>query len=137
MKETVARLKCGEWLNAFPEGKVIQGANYRLATFRWGVSSIIHQVYDHDPIVIPIVVQGMEHVYPLSDRIPRLGQKIRVRIGPPISFSDLIEEHRRRNDPIHSLLIWHRSPAHLHDAMTRRLFNEMQAMQNQLGEQTN
>ncbi|CEO95301.1 unnamed protein product (mitochondrion) [Plasmodiophora brassicae] len=118
----------GQWINVFPEGKVIQSAaNSRLALhpLRWGVGKVAVEIGRHyrRPIIIPIVHRGMQDVLPLHTWMPRFGHRVRVLCGNPIEYDDLVEVHANsgavNDEPLYA-------------AITRRIQDRLQEMTDEL-----
>lgn len=105
-----------EWVNIFPEGKIIQsgslGRNYfgtrsseraqQIGTLKWGIGKLIA----HSPSkmrVIPYHHLGMECVIPqkktgeLIQKRPLGGSDVILRVGDPIHFDDLIDGELNHN----------------------------------------
>ena len=56
METAISKLKQGEWIHIFPEGKVNQVG--KLLPLRWGVGKLIDSC-SPPPVVIPIYHHGM------------------------------------------------------------------------------
>jgi monolysocardiolipin acyltransferase len=89
------------WIHIFPEGCVHQHPTSDLRYFKWGVSRLVLES-EPAPAVVPMFIDGMQHVMP-EDRVfprflPRVGARIRVAFGEAIdgeaAFGDL--RHRWR-----------------------------------------
>ncbi|KAG5440605.1 hypothetical protein PCK2_000315 [Pneumocystis canis] len=84
------------WIHVFPEGYVQQHPQYVMRYFRWGVSRLILEAALHStqlPYIVPIFFHGMERIMPELRNpprwLPRFGQTVEVRFGPPIPDTEL------------------------------------------------
>ncbi|RDY12284.1 N-acylphosphatidylethanolamine synthase [Mucuna pruriens] len=90
MNEALERLKDGEWLHTFPEGKVFQ-EDAPIRRLKWGTASLIVRA-PITPIVLPIVHHGFQEVMPEKymfgrrPPFPLWNKKINIIIGDPIEF---------------------------------------------------
>eukprot|EP00249_Psilotum_nudum_P013812 c24527_g1_i3 orf=263-1192(-) len=90
MNEALDRLKEGEWLHTFPEGKVSQ-ENKPICRLKWGVASLIARAAV-PPIVLPIAHSGFEKVMPEKywfgrrPFLPLCFKKISIVVGEPMQF---------------------------------------------------
>ncbi|KAG4939002.1 hypothetical protein JHK84_045201 [Glycine max] len=90
MIEALERLKDGEWLHTFPEGKVYQ-EDVPIRRLKWGTASLIVRA-PITPIVLPIVHHGFHEVMPEKymfgrrPPVPLWNKKIDIIIGDPIEF---------------------------------------------------
>ncbi|KAL1721413.1 acyltransferase-domain-containing protein [Schizophyllum commune] len=92
----IAKLDQGEWIHLFGEGKVNQPDTYavlddiaRLPRFRWGIGRILQEV-QAPPIIIPMWLTGFNKLMPEGrvfpyKYLPRVGQKLSVTFGAPLS----------------------------------------------------
>lgn len=84
------RLKDGQWLHIYPEGKVNVEKEY--IRLKWGVGQLI-STSPIVPIVIPMYHLGMDEVLPTKKPyIPRIGKRVTVCIGEPIDFDETLKE---------------------------------------------
>ncbi|CAM6118175.1 unnamed protein product [Calypogeia fissa] len=80
----------GDWLHAFPEGKLSQ-EDGPLRRLKWGVASLIARA-DVKPIVLPIAHSGFEKVFPENfwfgkrPPLPLLMKHISIVVGEPMVF---------------------------------------------------
>jgi monolysocardiolipin acyltransferase len=81
----IKKLKMGEWVHVFPEGKVnMEKERMRL---KWGVGRILLETYPINPIIIPIWHEGMEEMLPnYPPYYFRLNTKITFNFGNPIDL---------------------------------------------------
>jgi monolysocardiolipin acyltransferase len=89
------------WLHVFPEGRVIQqpANNEKTGYFKWGVSRLILES-DPAPDLVPIFMQGLQHIMP-EDRgwprwAPRIGVPVRIAFGMPVNIDERFSHHRSR-----------------------------------------
>lgn len=86
------RLKEGEWVHIFPEGKVNMRKEH--IRFKWGVGRLIYES-PVTPVVLPFWHLGMDEIVPNEPPyIFRIGKLLTINVGNPIDFSDLVEELR-------------------------------------------
>jgi monolysocardiolipin acyltransferase len=76
------------WVHIFPEGKVHQHPDRTMRYFKWGVARLILES-DPCPTVVPIWIEGFDQVMHEAREfprfLPRLGKKIDVVFGDPVS----------------------------------------------------
>ncbi|QDS75003.1 hypothetical protein FKW77_005609 [Venturia effusa] len=76
------------WVHIFPEGKVHQHSDHSMRYFKWGVARMILEP-DVCPQVVPIFIAGPEEIMhearPAPRWLPRIGKKVTVTFGEPIS----------------------------------------------------
>ncbi|KAK7250742.1 hypothetical protein RIF29_33378 [Crotalaria pallida] len=90
MHEALDRLKDGEWLHTFPEGKVYQ-EDAPIRRLKWGTASLIVRA-PVTPIVLPVVHHGFQEVMPEKfmfgrrPPLPLCNKKIDIIVGDPIEF---------------------------------------------------
>lgn len=92
----IDRLKEGQWVHMFPEGKV--NMTMERMRFKWGVGRL---VYDSPvcPIVLPFYHIGMDTVLPSQfPYIPRLGKFVTILVGEPIDFKELVSEMKKKQE---------------------------------------
>lgn len=93
----IDKLKEGEWVHVFPEGKVNMEQEY--IRFKWGVGRMIYES-PVVPIVIPIWHKGMDTVLPNEPPYYlRLGKKVTMNFGKPIELTELVMSLRRDEIP--------------------------------------
>ncbi|XP_014271664.1 tafazzin [Halyomorpha halys] len=86
----IEKLKDGDWLHIFPEGRV--NMNQEFIRFKWGIGRIIYEL-PVTPIVIPIWHIGMEDILP--NKRPyyfRVGKMMTLNFGSPIEVSSLVKQ---------------------------------------------
>lgn len=121
-----ALLRSGEWVHLFPEGKVWQAENTydvkagftlpsgrkapphrHLGPFKWGVGRVVADASlplppSQRPCVLPFYHLGMQNVFPMNEDnlcrsfVPTTGNELRVVVGEPLRFDDLLEEYTQR-----------------------------------------
>ncbi|EPS71039.1 hypothetical protein M569_03719, partial [Genlisea aurea] len=123
MNEAVQRLTDGDWVHAFPEGKVCQ-EDAPIRRLKWGTASLIARA-PVTPIVIPIAHRGFERVMPENYMLgrrplfPLTGKDISIIIGEPILFDvpkmkhAAVETSRNSSYPSHG---WPRTACGLDEA---------------------
>lgn len=80
----------GDWLHAFPEGKLSQEGG-PMRRLKWGVASLISRA-DVKPIVLPIAHSGFEKVFPEKycfgkrPPFPLFMKDISIVVGEPMVF---------------------------------------------------
>ncbi|KAF5191319.1 N-acylphosphatidylethanolamine synthase, partial [Thalictrum thalictroides] len=133
MNEAIERLRDGEWLHTFPEGKVSQ-EDGPIRRLKWGTASLIERA-PVTPIVLPIVHHGFEKVMPekyLFGRrppLPLVSKDIRLIVGQPIEFN--LPELRHSAIAMSRGISFHRmgwpntSPHGLDEAAQRWLFTHI------------
>jgi monolysocardiolipin acyltransferase len=97
MDALVAHLVDGEWVNFYPEGRVVQNEDGSLGNLRRGLTRLICEPAE-TPIVLPILSDGLDRVMPLVGW-PRIFTRVRVRVGAPLELGPLIERMRARGVP--------------------------------------
>jgi monolysocardiolipin acyltransferase len=83
------------WVHVFPEGRVHQ-VHGELLRFKWGVGRLVADP-DTTPIVLPIFIEGTKRILDEKRKHRWLpsswgGERIAIRIGEPIDFSDLVNQ---------------------------------------------
>jgi 1-acyl-sn-glycerol-3-phosphate acyltransferase len=48
------------------------------------------------PKIIPVAIDGMQDVLPIGESKPRIGQKIYIKYGPPVDYSEFQDKPRTR-----------------------------------------
>jgi len=115
----------GKWCHVFPEAGVWQDEwiggrqGPDAATkgrLKWGIGKLIAHA-PSTPTVIPFFHTGMDGVTPLDPETKKLllplpvpGARVKVRFGPAIDFSDLVEAHEKQYGPL-----WKYTSSHLLD----------------------
>nr|CAD7590955.1 unnamed protein product [Timema genevievae] len=95
MEFCLEKLKKGDWLHIFPEGKV--SMTRELIRLKWGVGRLI---YDSPviPIVIPMWHSGMDNILPNDPPyIIHIRNHVTLNFGKPIDFHDMVEKLRSGN----------------------------------------
>ncbi|KAF2434579.1 hypothetical protein EJ08DRAFT_730776 [Tothia fuscella] len=76
------------WLHIFPEGKVHQRLDRNMRYFKWGVARLILEA-DACPEVVPMWIEGFDSIMhearPAPRWFPRLGRKVSITFGEPVS----------------------------------------------------
>jgi 1-acyl-sn-glycerol-3-phosphate acyltransferase len=75
-------LQAGHVLGIHPEGT--RSPDGRLYRGRPGVAKL---ALDAGATVVPVGILGTEHIQPIGARLPRIGPKVEVRVGPPLDLS--------------------------------------------------
>uniref|UniRef100_A0A1B0BEA5 Tafazzin family protein n=1 Tax=Glossina palpalis gambiensis TaxID=67801 RepID=A0A1B0BEA5_9MUSC len=90
----IQKLKLGEWVHVFPEGKVnMTKEEMRL---KWGVGRIIYES-PRVPIILPMWHEGMDSVLPNTEPYYlKFGKKVTLNVGKPIDMNDFIEDLKFR-----------------------------------------
>ena len=109
-KRFADKLRPGNWVHIFPEGRIWQtadgfdgriGGNHRY--MRWGVAKMICTAAV-TPIVLPFYHAGMEEIIPQNEKrkviskIPQIGKKVSVTMGNPIYVEDLVKEYKKYHE---------------------------------------
>jgi monolysocardiolipin acyltransferase len=86
----IDKLKQGDWVHVFPEGKVnMEKERMRL---KWGVGRILYETYPIKPIILPIHHIGMDDVLPNYEPYYfRLNKKLTFNFGEPIDLDDTMK----------------------------------------------
>lgn len=114
LDESADLLRKKEWVHIFPEAYVNQSGLLR--PLRWGAARLIME--GNCPIVLPIWHIGMERLLPEgSIYLPRPFCRIRVVVGDPIDFTNLLEHHRIAGHSDET------TRAHIMDVLTAVLLN--------------
>jgi monolysocardiolipin acyltransferase len=87
------------WVHVFPEGAVHQHGEVDCRYFKWGVSRLILES-EPAPDLVPIFIDGFQHVMP-EDRVfprflPRIGKRIKVAFGQKLDGESAFGDLRRR-----------------------------------------
>ncbi|CAI5489299.1 unnamed protein product [Closterium sp. Naga37s-1] len=93
MDEALLRLQQGDWLNIFPEARIIQ-QHGPLPRLKWGLASLLDRLCPSlpPPILLCVGHSGLERILPQSYRnnkrplIPLWNQRVSVVVGEPFSF---------------------------------------------------
>ena len=75
----------------FPEGTRSRKGGVRPGRAGAGVVALTTKAR-----VIPVAVEGMQHVLPIGKALPRIGKRIFISYGEPVDLSDLFEKERNR-----------------------------------------
>ena len=89
VRETIIRLRSGRALAIFPEGS--RTYNGEMLPLERGVGLVVRRA---KVPVIPVVIDGAFHAWPISQRMFRPWQ-IRIAYGPPMQLCDLSEDEIR------------------------------------------
>nr|BAN21073.1 taz protein [Riptortus pedestris] len=91
----IERLKYGDWVHIFPEGRV--NLEKQFIRFKWGVGRLIYES-PITPIIIPIWHIGMEDILPnKTPYIFRAGKLLTLNFGKPIDLSSVLLKLRSEN----------------------------------------
>jgi len=83
----IQKLKLGEWVHVFPEGRVNMDKEHM--RFKWGVGRILLETYPLLPTIIPIWHEGMSDLLPNTPPyFFRLNTKLTFNFGKPIDLSE-------------------------------------------------
>lgn len=86
----IEKLRNGEWLHIFPEGRV--NVDQEFIRFKWGIGRIIYDL-PVTPIVVPMWHIGMEDILPNTQPYYfRVRKVITLNFGSPIEVSDLVKQ---------------------------------------------
>ncbi|KAG5677801.1 hypothetical protein PVAND_007529 [Polypedilum vanderplanki] len=86
----IEKLKLGEWVHIFPEGKVNMEKEYM--RLKWGIGRILKELYPIQPIIIPIYHIGMDNLLPnYPPYYFRFNNKLTFNFGNPIDISDVMK----------------------------------------------
>jgi monolysocardiolipin acyltransferase len=139
------------WVHIYPTGKICQKSaklphlghvsGCHTSLVKWGVGKIVATAVE-TPLVIPYVHIGMEDVMPqdvhtnkILSPIPRMGKKIRVRVGAPIDMRDLLVEYADGAGKIDAI-DWNAAPtpsqAKLYSKITARIEDRLMKMKAEL-----
>ncbi len=101
---SIEKLRTGNWVHLFPEGYVNLSRKMTLRRFKWGVSRMIVESARTNvdaegnksrllPDIVPVWITGFDQVMPEQRAwprgLPRLGARISVHFGEPVSPSEL------------------------------------------------
>ncbi|CAO1328042.1 unnamed protein product [Diamesa tonsa] len=88
----IQKLKLGDWVHVFPEGKVNMEKEY--LRLKWGVGRIIYETYPINmPVIIPMWHEGMDDLLPnYPPYYFRLNTKLTFNFGNPIDLSKTMKE---------------------------------------------
>ncbi|KAJ0174393.1 hypothetical protein K1T71_010539 [Dendrolimus kikuchii] len=92
----VERLRRGEWVHIFPEGRVnVEKGRIR---FKWGVGRLVAECARTPPLVLPVWHEGMDAVLP--NREPYLlnfRKHVFMHVGEPIQIHHLLDRLKKSN----------------------------------------
>ncbi|CAA7399904.1 unnamed protein product [Spirodela intermedia] len=88
MDMALSKLNNGGWVHIFPEGSRSRDGGRTMASSKRGVGRLVMDA-DNTPIVIPLVHTGMQEIMPIGSCLPRIGKRVTVLVGDPITFEDL------------------------------------------------
>ncbi|KAG9774092.1 hypothetical protein KCU88_g5568, partial [Aureobasidium melanogenum] len=87
------------WLHIFPEGMIHQAENQTMRYFKWGVARLILEPPEC-PDVVPMFIEGTDHVMHESRKfprfLPRIGKKITVTFGEEMDVEAVFGDLRKR-----------------------------------------
>jgi len=84
----------GDWLHVFPEGRVRQDG--QLNPLKLGLASVLCDLADSSPVVLPFHHRGMEQVMVVKAAVPRINNRVRILVGEPIPMADLLARCRQK-----------------------------------------
>lgn len=87
LQEVGDYIASGRVVLIFPEGT--RSPDGEMREFLPGVGQM---VLEHAIDILPVHVQGAHEAFPKGANLPRLGSELLVRIGPPLLYSDLVEQ---------------------------------------------
>jgi monolysocardiolipin acyltransferase len=119
MDNLIDRLSLGDWVHTFPTGR--REPEGQLGVLRPGLGRLIIEPVV-TPLVVPFYHSGMTQVLDRKkgDRVPvALGRKLRIEVGDPMDFSELVAECRRNGG----------DEAALREEVLRRVDAEMRRLQ--------
>ncbi|CRL08646.1 CLUMA_CG021417, isoform A [Clunio marinus] len=86
----IEKLKLGDWVHVFPEGRVNMEKEYM--RLKWGVGRILFESFPVNPIIIPIWHEGMNELLPnYPPYYFRLNSKLTFNFGKPIDLSETMK----------------------------------------------
>ena len=115
LRDAATKLASGDWVHVFPEGHVYQDgaigcgrgshdnersekSRAQIGALKWGTAKLI--AHAPGPLhVIPFVHDGMSRIMPYDhtgkceSKIWKTGKSVKVRVGTPLDFTDLITAH--------------------------------------------
>lgn len=115
-------LNQGAWVNIFPEAKINQSGS--VIPMKWGVAHLVTEVTP-TPKIVPVYHTGFDKLFPEGQvYYPRVFPRkyYKIFIGEPISFEDLIDDHKKNKT----------KKTDLHIAITDRVYNELLAIENKV-----
>jgi monolysocardiolipin acyltransferase len=87
------------WVHIFPEGMIHQAADKTMRYFKWGVARLILEPPEC-PDVVPMFIEGTDHVMHESRTfprfLPRIGNKISVTFGAELDVEAVFGDLRKR-----------------------------------------
>jgi monolysocardiolipin acyltransferase len=86
MEESIRRLKEGGTIHVYPEGTRTRSGN--LGRGKIGVGRMVRET---GVKVIPCYHTGLNQVLPIGHKIPRVGKRVHIRVGEPLTFADCME----------------------------------------------
>lgn len=96
------------WVHIFPEGCVHQHPSSSLRYFKWGVSRLVLESggpgVESLPDVVPMFVDGSQHIMP-EDRkwprfAPRFGARVRIAFGEPLDSASVFGDLKTQWDAL-------------------------------------
>lgn len=87
------------WLHVYPEGRTHQRTDATMRYFKWGVARLILEA-EPCPDVVPMWIEGFEHVMHESRTfprfVPRAGKRLGVTFGERVDVEAVFGDLRRR-----------------------------------------
>jgi monolysocardiolipin acyltransferase len=88
------------WLHVFPEGMVHQSPATTLRYFKWGISRLLLESEPRAPEIVPIFIDGTQHIMPEARKWPRFaprwGKKVTVAFGEGRDGEEVVGDLRAR-----------------------------------------
>ncbi|MFA6428829.1 MAG: lysophospholipid acyltransferase family protein [Candidatus Buchananbacteria bacterium] len=82
-------LKNGKTVFVFPEGGRTRDPN---GEFRPAAAAIGQLIYRVKCPVVPVSIWGANHLLPIGSHVPHFGQKLKIAIGRPVNFGELLKQ---------------------------------------------
>eukprot|EP00899_Mesostigma_viride_P028638 jgi/Mesvir1/895/Mv17457-RA.1 len=96
MRWAIGRLRQGDWVHIFPEGRRSRDGGQKLGPMRRGIGRLVSDL-DTPPLIIPFVHTGMQAIQPVGASLLSAGHKVTVLVGDPVDVSDLMATYTREN----------------------------------------
>ncbi|MFO0875635.1 MAG: lysophospholipid acyltransferase family protein [Phycisphaerales bacterium] len=87
MRAALSELAAGRCVLIYPEGS--RSPDGSIGAFKRGVGLLIRRA---KVAVVPMALDGASDVWPPGRRLPRLGGRVAVKVGPPIAPDDLLRD---------------------------------------------
>nr|XP_034835113.1 tafazzin homolog [Maniola hyperantus] len=94
----VERLRAGDWVHIFPEGRV--NVDKERIRYKWGVGRLIADsaARGREPLVLPVWHEGMDRVLPNTEPYRlRAGHSLHLAVGEPIRLNGLLDKLKSAN----------------------------------------